>query len=76
MQEVNKYLKVKYTCKGCKKEVTKRLIVTVKKPLNTTDLNFSVLNNPDKLTHCSKCTEKSFDVAYSFYHVEKLITNG
>lgn len=74
--EIYKFLKIVYSCKSCRKKFTRRLKVGTKKDFKPSELTFEVLRYPKGVKVCEKCKASDFEISYSFYHEEKIISNG
>jgi hypothetical protein len=71
-EKIRKHLKVKHTCKNCRKKFTNRVIVEVDKNFLMSEVTEAYKNSTANLKNCHKCKSSEFTVNYSFYHEEKI----
>jgi hypothetical protein len=71
-EKIPKHLKVKHTCKNCRKKFTNRVIVIVDKNFLMSEITEALYSSPANLKSCKKCKSVNFDITYSFYHEEKI----
>lgn len=72
-ERIKKTLKIKHTCKSCRKPFTNKIEVTVRKDFAISDLTYSFYKSFALLKECPICKNKSLKISYSFSHTENVI---